>query len=601
MPTTTRPRAHPEDAGDSLVCLATQRNWDRLAVTDLDSRLRKRANKLLSTRQFVPSEYLSNVRNTQFVSTFVDEFSRSGYKVADIMYSLVMNCFGHAGLVGGASSSKPNAARFLQKYSNLTAIDSVVSMDLPTDERDLLGLLYQSLHSEGARSRRGLYYTPPELAARLTADLDFSLGQSLLDPCCGSGAFLLSAPVSNPDQLLGVDNDPVAVMLCGANLIMKFREEEFDPQVYCFDFLSLPNLLEPPDITATRARAFDYVCTNPPWGARQAEGRSLTAPSETFDAFLRVGVERLSDSGVLKYLLPESFINVAAFRELRSFLLENYSITQIESLGNLFTGVTTKVVALSLARGVPSGPIVMVSGSKRQTVDTATLLKSANATLTHVSPDDERILEAVSSEGFSDLSQSTWALGIVTGDNARHLHATEVPGSEPIFTGKDVQPYRMLQPQKHLVYDRASLQQVAKESIYRASEKLVYKFISSRLVFAYDNTGTLCLNSANILIPRVRSMSIRSVLLFLNSELFQFVYLKRFGEIKILKRALCELPFPMISERLDAKFTRIADKLINGHTESSEEAQDAVYEFYGLSSSKVAHVKEVVGRGASTR
>ena len=89
--------------------------------------------------------------------------------------------------------------------------------------------------------------------------------------------------------------------------------------------------------------------------------------------------------------------------------------------------------------------------------------------------------------------------------------------------------------ENYINYTRENFQQVAPENIYRAKEKLVYKFISKKLIFAYDNKQRLFLNSANILIPKLENYTIKDVMTFLNSTLFQYIYTKKFNELKVLK------------------------------------------------------------------
>lgn len=103
--------------------------------------------------------------------------------------------------------------------------------------------------------------------------------------------------------------------------------------------------------------------------------------------------------------------------------------------------------------------------------------------------------------------------------------------------------------ENYINYTRENFQQVAPENIYRAKEKLVYKFISKKLIFAYDNKQRLFLNSANILIPKLENYTIKNVMTFLNSTLFQYIYTKKFNELKVLKGNLTELPFPVFDKK----------------------------------------------------
>ena len=94
--------------------------------------------------------------------------------------------------------------------------------DVDSDDPWLPGRAHESLLEQGARKRRGAWYTPREVA-RLV--VDWAPGEPVLDPACGGGAFLLAAaergvPV---DRLHGIDVDPVAAAVAEASLCLLDR------------------------------------------------------------------------------------------------------------------------------------------------------------------------------------------------------------------------------------------------------------------------------------------------------------------------------------------------------------------------------------------
>lgn len=181
-----------------------------------------------------------------------------------------------------------------------------------------------------------------------------------------------------------------------------------------------------------------------------------------------------------------------------------------------------------------------------------------------------------------DLSHSQFALGIITGNNEQKLKDKKSKGLEPIYTGKNIRKYKLLPAEKYIKFDRAGFQQCAKEEFYRAPEKLVYKFISSHLCFTYDNGQRLFLNSANILIPEVKGMSIKTVLAFLNSELFNFYYTKRYDDVKILKSNLMSLPFPKITAEQDQALSAMVDKVLAGDEQYISAIDEFIYNLYQI-------------------
>ena len=128
---------------------------------------------------------------------------------------------------------------------------------------------------------------------------------------------------------------------------------------------------------------------------------------------------------------------------------------------------------------------------------------------------------------------------------------------------------------------------MAPECIYRAKEKLLYKFISKDLVFAYDDTGILSLNSCNVLIPEVPGLNIKYVLAILNSSVAQFYYSKMFGSVKVLRSHLEQIPIPVVDEKSQRKIIKIVDQLIEGGEVAKQKKLDEIISrLYGLSASE---------------
>ena len=180
----------------------------------------------------------------------------------------------------------------------------------------------------------------------------------------------------------------------------------------------------------------------------------------------------------------------------------------------------------------------------------------------------------------------------MSGDNRHKLRQVPESGWEPIYTGREITRYTLKPAKNYLLYDRSQLQQAAPDSLYRAPEKLVYKFISDRPVFAYDASGSLFLNSANILIPQIPGMSIKTVLALLNSELFAFYYTCLFADVKILRGSLSELRFPRITPEQNRQLEAMTDAILQGKLEQDMLLQDAIYALYPLSDTQIRHIRQ---------
>ena len=512
---------------------ATSRNWKRLRSSG-SGRLMSRANKQLSTKTILPIEYFLNKENIADIQRFVSHCKERNYSIEEVIYTVGERLLKEAGILEKEHVAAVLKATTIIEFSAHSefseSYDSLSLPPLPSDEHDLLGLLYQCFLLEGEKNRKGSYYTPFEVARNMVKNLDFSKGQTFFDPCCGSGAFILALEGAKPAQIFGCDNDPIAVMIAKINLLLKFPDEVFEPQIVCCDYLndsysSYESYLS--------HKSYHYIISNPPWGAVISDSSGNLIPTkESFSFFFEKAFQQLENEGIIRFLLPESILNVKTHKNFRKFLLENTDIQSITKYPGTFSGVQTKYIDIQCARHFDRSETacseVEKSSFNEITVkDFSTSLEmttcmsrciskqcfylTKNLNFNLLSDSDLEKVHKIIAKGRYTLKDSVWALGVITGDNKNKVKSKQGKGMEPIYTGKEIEAYTLKHPRKFIKYERSDFQQVAKDEIYRADEKLVYKFISKNLVFAYDNSKSLFLNSANILIPRIPGMSIKTV------------------------------------------------------------------------------------------
>ncbi len=559
---------------------ATRRNWHRLAVVDQAERLQKRANKTRSSRFIIPLEYLSSRRNLPVLQQLLSRIRQERMPLPDVLFSLGRNLLRQKQIL-----ERPHVQAALESCQR-KSIPELESCPLPEDEFDFLGLLYQCLKPEGEKHRQGSYYTPLPLIKRVLREiLCPAQGANWLDPCCGSGAFLLAMPAKQPQQLTGIDNDELAVMLAKINLLLKFPEREFSPQIYCRNFLLPvpPSLPEPLD-RALRMR-YDYIVSNPPWGncGITTEIKSAKTPRrEIFSLLLRRAYQHLRPGGELHFLLPEAALQIRAHREIRGFLLQDCRLHKISVYPPQFTGVSSGFASIFISRARPQKEFLFSRGGLDSTISRQTSLRDKDFRFQCISPEDREILCFLYARGQSTLAGSRWGMGIVTGDNRRKLRDHCPAGWEAIYTGREIAEYQLSPPRKFIRFMRSELQQAAADDIYRAPLKLVYKFISPRPVFACDFGQHLFLNSANILIPAIPGFDCLTVLAFLNSWLFQYIYRKQFSDLKVLKRNLLQLPFPDLKPEQNQEIKRLGENILAGQDECRELLEDKIFAAFAL-------------------
>ena len=564
---------------EMLISKATQRNWDKLKANQ-KGRLTRRANKSRSQKVITPEGYVMAAS----LPRFVEELRDTTYPIDELIFSLCAQYVEHNKV------NEANRKRFFEEYAQCQRADVYVPRQiLKNRQDDWIGFVYQSLTTEGSRILKGLYYTKPVIVSEMLSDMRLLQGERFLDPCCGSGIFLLKVEHASLEQLYGIDNDPIAVMIAKANLMVKYNDSAVYPQIYQLDFLLHAAL-------ALGDMKFDYIVTNPPWGTEKGKlhESEIIQSKEKASLFFTESYKFLKDNGVLCFLLPTSLLKIKVHADFRRFVTHETRMESLKCYRERFKGVFTDFISLKVSKKPVFDGQNYVVYSEKNEVSRKKFVPHEDdfCAIPMLNDRDEAIISKVERLRHDDLSHSRWALGIITGNNAKVLYERQRKVLEPIYMGKDIVRYGLKKASRYIKYNRADFQQCAKDEFYRAKEKLVYKFVSSRLCFTYDDQQRLFLNSANILIPEVDGMSTKTVLAFLNSSLFNFLYVKKFNDLKILKGNLSALPFPKITTELDQQLTFLVDEALKGNTKAIIEIDNAVFALYQFDNEEIKIIQE---------
>lgn len=590
------------------------------------NRLNSRANKAKANKRYIPSEYIGRKENRQAVTALINHILHNQLDLKLIILALAVNLFIRNGDIfltdfNQLPSLLPERFRRQCVWRELhdfweeldkpweafhASYQELVHYPLP-EEPDILGVIYQSLLREGSKANFGSYFTPGEIVKKMVGE-NIEPRQKVLDPCCGTGQFLLSFAeyIPCPENIWGIDIDPMAVRIARINLYLRYSQE-FWPNIFNLNALDSDDL----------PKGFNFIATNPPWGAKsdpsvirkiKRQFPEITS-GESFSYFLRTALSLLQDGGKLSFILPESVLSVRIHEDIRKYLLHNCQLLRIEVLGKRFRNVLSTVIRLDLLKAKPADDheVTVQTGDNRYSIPQRRFLSNSLFALDiWLNRQDEAVIEKLYTPAHITLkNRADWALGIVTGENARYIHNRNTPQIEeegdrdvdwePIYKGSDVKPYILSEPSSYIRFTPKRFQQVAQEEKYRASEKLIYKFISAKLVFAYDKRGSLTLNSANILIPKIDNYPLKAILALLNSAPYQFLFRKKFNSLKILRADLEQLPLPLWDAEVLNRLVELADGVLAGQ-DLTGVIDRFIMDRYGLTEKEQEYLKTFVAK-----
>jgi type I restriction-modification system DNA methylase subunit len=279
------------------------------------------------------------------------------------------------------------------------------------------------LLKEGDKNKKGSYYTPENITGNIST-VKVAQTSKILDPCCGTGSFLLSFAnkITDPQKLYGIDIDDIACFIAKINLVSKYKHLQFRPNIFNVDFLNINNSL---DNFPYFRQGFDVIVTNPPWGALVSAKYAQYFPQifsrEIFSYFIVKARECLKKEGRGIFVLPASILNVAAHKDIRKHILANFNIEKIIFCGKAFKGVLTDVICLSLRLKTQRNFIKILNKTGTKIIRQSVYETNVNHNFMPNNMRDEKILKKLFAAPYDTLTQSQWGLGIVTGNNAKHI------------------------------------------------------------------------------------------------------------------------------------------------------------------------------------
>jgi type I restriction enzyme M protein len=219
----------------------------------------------------------------------------------------------------------------------------------------------------------GQFFTPREVIRAMVRTLDPKLGETVYDPCCGTGGFLAQAyehlaaalgqSATSTDlarlktqTFYGREKENLVFPIALANLVLHGIDQ--------------PNLWHGNTLTGTPTydalfngapAVFDVILTNPPFGGKEGKAAQKNYSFETGSTqvlFVQQLLRELADGGRCGVVLDEGLLfraNETAFVETKRKLLDECDVWCIVSLpGGVFSaagaGVKTNLVFFTKGR-----------------------------------------------------------------------------------------------------------------------------------------------------------------------------------------------------------------------------------------------------------
>jgi len=262
-----------------------------------------------------------------------------------------------------ANNYMKNGTLMRQVINKINGIDFNAS-----DDRHMFGDIYEKLLKDlQSAGNAGEFYTPRAVTQFIVEQVDPRLGETLLDPACGTGGFLVCA-IEHLRKQARTEADERTIQDCFAGI-----EKKHLPHVLCMTNLLLHGIDVPSNVRHdnTLARPLrnwsprervDVIVTNPPFGGMEEDGIESNYPAEfrtreTADLFLVLLMKILKPGGRAGLVLPDgTLFGEGVKTRIKEALLTECNLHTIVRLPNgvfnPYTGIRTNL--LFFTKGAPT-------------------------------------------------------------------------------------------------------------------------------------------------------------------------------------------------------------------------------------------------------
>ena len=410
----------------------------------------------------------------------------------------------------------------------------------------------------------------------------------IVDPACGSGAFLITAfeyllnynkylddkildlvgtQTIDSDRtkeilqknIFGVDLNKESVEITKLSLWLKTANKNktlasLENNIKCGN-----SLIDDPKIAGDLAfnwenefpevfanGGFDIVIGNPPYVSAEYISEieknfyeknyfSASGRQNLYIIFYEKSINLLRKNGNLGFVTPYTILKNMYYKDIREYILNNTTILEIIDFKGIIVfkdaGVDSIVFLLKKEKQ-EEYTIKYINNIKEfenQIYDINyfknSQIKEKKDLSIQFSKNEKLISKILNKKNILQLKEIIdFKQGIITGGNKDFLTKEKLHNCEKVLTGMDFCRYRLFNPNQYIIYDIEKLHRPRKREIFESKEKILLRQTGAFPICMLDDKQYFTLDTVHNGILKNNNFNIKYILALLNSSFTKFIY-----------------------------------------------------------------------------
>jgi adenine-specific DNA-methyltransferase len=322
----------------------------------------------------------------------------------------------------------------------------------------------------------------------------------------------------------------------------------------------------------------------------------------TFIFFIHLSNKILHFNGLLNFIVPNTILSQEYYAFTRDFLVNKVSLTEVVNFQTLpFEDAVVETVLIQYVNKPNLVNHIQIKELSKEKAKSISDLKketikrdSKYSFVYQLDPVIEKVFEKEHSTfgSICDINQGI----ALRGSKALSLKDTKDNDEcYKLLDGRNINKYSVKWDGVWLDYDLDRIHSCKRKDIFKSAEKLLFRRVSSSLMFAYDDEQFFALNTLVIVNKKnpPKGPNLKFILGLMNSQLMNYVYNNKYKSTKtvfseIQARSVKQLPIPFVTAIEENEIKTLVDEVIDlknsdlNTTKLENQIDQLVYQLYDL-------------------
>ena len=520
--------------------------------------------------------------------------------------------------------------KYITKYIVENTVGKLCSEKKTELKLDVDIAIFEHQKADGKLNAKGI-----ELYANLNQYKDWLLTLKILDPACGSGAFLnqavnflvvehkfaddIIAELTNSplrlfdtdiaileNNIYGVDINEESIEIAKLSLWLRTAQQGRKLSNLSNNIKCGNSLIDDPAVAGNKAfnwqnefpdvfakGGFDVVIGNPPYvnianiqninerEFLQKKYQTVKNKSDLYSIFTELGYLILKNNRLLSFIFSNSWLGTDSFSKFREFLVKNTEIKELIRLpsGVFQDAIVTTVIITFIKNKVIENEIVLKEFIDNQFLEFDYTLdykriKSLDSYTFSFAPELSFKIDTVTLESIT-----TFSLGIKTSDDKRFILKEKIDEDcFPMLRGRQISKYHYQKPSEYIWYKPALMLEKdgagPRKLDYFKNEKIFIQDVAQSIIAFYCEEFILSNDTLSFIYQLDKKYSFKFILALLNSKVINIWFKTNFqAGLHIKINQLQQIPIPIISILNQQPLIEKADKMLFLNKELQEQSQ----------------------------